>query len=337
MEVITPFTSLNQLPAFDCNERFNVFYLEATLGLLKPMVSGRNHLLQPDVFHTALGIQAQQSQVEFEFDFDGDNFLGSFLPIEAELEKGNLAWDNGAVVNINSFINRNYWEHSSFVANISLRELLLLSRYILEWYVTNPFYIFFKIVQTATPDSFFNTTFRNSICDTFVNDCLLFLRNTGTPIEFITPLSTSVAAFVVGDNAPFLLDPDNNPQDKARILRFYGLMYGIMNALTPSLKLEASSTQTSNRPCNGNGNGGLSTIESPETIKEAFIAALDLVHRNQGHVILSTYIPGSVATLGYFLLKLEAPYVYADYILYTQLARTLPAFDTANAPVPEPF
>jgi hypothetical protein len=66
MEVITPFTSLNQLPAFDCNERFNVFYLEATLGLIKPLVSGKNHLLQPDVFHTGLGIQAQQSQVEFE-------------------------------------------------------------------------------------------------------------------------------------------------------------------------------------------------------------------------------------------------------------------------------
>jgi hypothetical protein len=226
-----------------------------------------------------------------------------------------------------------YWEHSSFVANISLRELLRLSRYMLDWYVTNPFYIFFKIVQTATPDSFFNTTFRNSICDTFVNDCLLFLRNTGTPIEFITPLSTSVAAFVVGDNAPVLLDPENNPQHRARIQRFYGLMYSIMNALTPSLKAKTVNTQTSTRLRIKSE----SIIESPSKIKEALNTALDLVLRNQGHVILYTYIPGTVATLGYFLLKLETPYVYADYILYTQLSRTLIAFDTNNVPVPEPF
>lgn len=331
MEIITPFTSLNQLPPFDCNERFNVFYLEATLGLLKPMVAGKNHLLQPDVFHTALGLQAQHSQVEFEFDFDANNFLGTFLPIEEDLKQGNLAWDNGAVVNINSFINRSYWEHSHFITNISMGELVRLSRYILDWYVSNPFYIFFKIVDAATPDSFFNTAFRNSICDTFVNDCMLFMRNTGTPIQFITPVPTSVGALVTGSNKPVLLDP-SNPHDKARIIRFYRLLYGMMNALTPALKVEALSTRTSTRHRMPGG----PVFESPEIIRRAIATALAAVHSNEGHVVLFTYIPGTVR-LGYFLLKLEEPFIYADYITYTPLARTVRAFDTDFNIVPEPF
>ena len=330
MEVITPFTSLTQLPDFNCDERFNVFYLEATLGLLKPVVSGKNHLVQPDVFHTALGLQALGSRIEFQFDFDGNNFLGSFLPVEDELRADNLAWDNGAVVNINSFINRNYWEHSHFIATISLVELLRLSRYILHWYASNPFYIFFKVVQEASPAAFFNTEFRNSICDTFVNDCLLFLRDTGTPIQFITPVSTSVAAFVTGQNVPTLMDPENNPRDKDRILRFYRLMYHVMNELTPTLKLEASTARTSTRRAES------TTTEPASVVRNAIDTALSLVHRNEGHVVLYTYIPGT-ATLGYFLLKLHTPFIYADYIRYTELARTLPAFDTNNAPVPEPF
>jgi hypothetical protein len=327
-EVITPFTSLDQLPEFKCDERFNVFYLEATLGLLEPLVRGKNHLVQADVFHTALGFQAQGSQIEFELDFVGNNFLGSFLPVEQELQSGNLTWDNGAVVYINSFINRSYWEHSDFMATISLLELYRLSRYILEdWYPSNPFYIFFKAVATATPAAFFNTAFRNTICDTFVTDCLLFLSDTGTPIQFITPVSTAVAAFVTGDNVPTLLDPDNNPHDKARILRFYTLMHHVTNQLTPTLKSQASNTRTSTRRVRG---------ESPTNVQDAVKAALSLVHQNEGHLILYTYIPGTAA-LGYFLLKLQTPFIYADYILNTQLVRTLPAFDTNNARVPEPF
>jgi hypothetical protein len=210
-------------------------------------------------------------------------------------------------------------------------ELVRLSRYILDWYVSNPFYIFFKIVDAATPDSFFNTAFRNSICDTFVNDCMLFLRNTGTPIQFITPVPTSVGALVTGSNKPVLLDP-SNPHDKARIIRFYKLLYGIMNALTPALKVEASTTRTSTRHRMPGG----PVFESPEIIRRAIANALAAVHSNEGHVVLYTYIPGTV-NLGYFLLKLQDPYIYADYITYTPLARTLVAFDTDSNIVPEPY
>ena len=328
METITPFVSLDQLPLFQCNEQFNIFYVETTLGLLKPLVTGKNHLIQPNVFHTGLGIQAINSQIEFVFDFDGNNFLGSFLPIETNLNRDELVWDNGAVVNINSFINRKYWEHSHYVCTISMRELLQLSNYVLNWYAANPYYVFFAIVQTATPVSFFNTVYRNSICDTFVNDCLLFLQQNRTPIKFITTLSTSVGAVITGQNVPMRMDPNNNSNDKSRIINFYKLIYTILNALTPKTKL-AASVNTSNRRPMGN------YIESPEIRQHAVRNMLQLVHQNQGHVILYTYVPNTLADLGYFMLKLEEPYLYADYILYRPLMRTISALDTNYNTVPE--
>ena len=329
MEIITPFLSLDQLPPFQCNEQFNVFYLEATLGLLKPLVTGRNHLLQPNVFHTALGIQAINSQVEFAFDFDGNNFTGSFLPVETALNQNELVWDNGAVVNINSFINRNYWEHSHYICTISIQELLQLSTYILDWYTANPYYIFFAIVQAATPSSFFNTPYRNSICDTFVNDCLLFLQSTGTPIKFVTPIATSIGALIKGQNVPTLMDPENNSNDKLRIIHFYKLIYAIVNAFTPKTKL-AATANTSNRRAMGD------RIESRDVQQHALRKILQLVHENRGHVILYTYVPNTRADLGYFMLQLEQPYLYADYILYKPLTRTISALDTKYNPVPEP-
>lgn len=329
METITPFVSLSQLPPFDLDEEFDVFYLEATLSLLRDPLADKNHLLQPNVFHTALGLQAKKSKVEFEFDFDANSFLGSFLPIESNLNQNELVWNNGSVVNINSFINRRYWEHSHFVCTITLDGLIQLAAYMLNWYRANPYYIFFAIVDAATPASFFSTPYRNAICDTFVNDCLLFLQDTGVPMKFITPIPTSAGALVTGRNTPTRLNPEQNPRDKARIIRFYKLVYDILNALTPKTKAALSASTSARRPL---GN----FIESPEVRQRAMDHLMQqIVDRNQGHVVLYTYVPGTLSELGYFLLKLEPPFVYADYILFTPIVRTQRALDTDYNPVPE--
>ena len=110
------------------------------------------------------------------------------------------------------------------------------------------------------------------------------------------------------------------------------MLYGIINQLTPKLKMEASTTRTSTRHRMPGG----PVFETPETIRRAIATALAAVHRDEGHVVLFTYIPGSV-NLGYFLLRLEEPFIYADYITFTPLARTLVAFDTDSNIVPEPF
>lgn len=329
METITPFVSLDQLPLFECNEHFNVFYLEATLSLLKPMVADKNHLLQPNVFHTALGIQSIHSQIEFAFDFDGNNFTGSFLPIEKNLKQNELVWDNGAVVNINSFINRSYWEHSHFVCTISHRELLQLAAYVLNWYVANPYYVFFAAVESATAASFFNTVYRNSICDTLVSDAIVFLQRSGSAIRFVTPISTSAGAVVIGENVPVRMDPNNNA-DKLRIINFYRHIYAIINAFLPKLKF-AATANTSSRRLMGN------QIEPHATRQHALRKIVELVYQNSGHVVLYTYVPYTVADLGYFMLKLKTPYLYGDYILYKPIARTVTAFDTESNPVHEPI
>ena len=328
MERITPFVSLSQLPPFERGEEFDVFYLEATLSLLRDPLADKNHLVQPNVFHTALGLQAKNSKVEFEFDFDANSFLGSFLPLEPNLNQDQLVWNNGSVVNINSFINRRYWEHSHFVCTITMDDLTQLAAYMLNWYRANPNYIFFAIVDAATPSSFFNTQYRNSICDTFVNDCLLFLQNNGVPMKFITHIPTSVGALVTGQNVPVRLNPENNVRDKARIIRFYKLIYGILNALTPKTKSVLTASTSNRRPW---GN----YIESPEMRQRAMSHLMQVVHQNQGHVILYTYVPNTLSELGYFLLKLESPFVYADYILFSPIVRTQTALDTYYNPVPE--
>lgn len=322
MAKIEPFVSLSQLPPFNRSERFNLFYLEATLSLLRDPLKDKDHLIQPNVFHTALGIQAIHSNVEFAFDYDANSFLGSFLPLEMELNQGNLAWNNGSVVNINSFIQRDYWEHSHFVCTISMHELEELAAYMISWYRFNPYYVFFAAVNEATPSGFFNTPFRNSICDTFVNDCILFLQNNGVPIKFITPLPTSVGALVTGRHMPVRLNPDD-AGDKARIIRFYRMIYHILNALTPKTKAALAGPMSTTRPMN---------LESPEVRQRAMAQLMQLV---QGHVILYTYVPGTMSDLGYFLLKLEPPFIYADYIVYTPIMQTEIALDTDYTPVPE--
>lgn len=149
-------------------------------------------------------------------------------------------------------------------------------------------------------------------------------------MKFITPIPTSVGALVTGKNTPVRLNPDRNPRDKERIVRFYKLIYDILNAMTPKTKaVLAASPSSTQQPLSH-------FIESPEVRQRAMNHLMQqVVHRNQGHVVLYTYVPGTLAELGYFLLKLEPPFVYADYILFTPIVRTQTALDTDYNPVPE--
>lgn len=323
-----PFVSTTQLPPFSIFEQFNVFYLEVTLEMFRDPLANKDHLIMPNVYHTALGLQAIHSKVEFLFDYVANSFLGSFLPIEDNLNQGELVWNNDSTVRMGSFIDHSHWEHSHFVCTISVRDLTRLTEHMLSWYRENPKYIFFGAVNEATPSGFFNMPFRNSICDTFVNDCILFLQNNGVPIKFVTPLPTSVSAFVIGQNVPIRLDPDNNARDKAQAIQFYSMIYRILNALIPKTKATLMLPTSTKRQIG-------QYAESPEVVRHAMGNILQLFQRNQGHVILYTYVPGTMADVGYFLLKLQPPFIYGDYIVYTPIMRTQIALDTEYIPVPE--
>lgn len=236
--IYLPFTSPDQIVKFPSNVLFRVYYLEAPLGLLSLTYEGGkflNNFVNINGFHTGVGFQSLDCDEPYEITFDhimknGFN-LTSLLPT---IVNGDLVWNNQMQINIGNYIDKHYWERSTYICTITSEQLTIIQNWILNtWIPKNPIYSLFSGSKSSSTQDLFNPIFRPSICDTFAYAMFNYIAdtnggllvdpvNTGTGfdicIEYVTVPNVSISAFIGETGTMVPVDYESNKQE---IITFY--------------------------------------------------------------------------------------------------------------------
>jgi hypothetical protein len=252
----TPYNSPNQIIRFNDNLKFRVYYLEAPLSFLGERlgINVLNNLISINGFHTAIGFQCTDKNTPYEFTFDVDITSGfifdSILPKIITNPDGtkDLVWNNAQEVTLGNFIDKFYWERSTYICTTTGQDIFKIQEWILNtWIPNNPIYSLFSAVKSVSPDDLFNTLFRASICDTFCYSMLYYIRgtdggsqldpvfNNNNPglrvcIEYATVPNVSINTFII----PFqsMLIPVDFVSNKNAIIAFYEQFESDLSQLT---------------------------------------------------------------------------------------------------------
>jgi len=244
------FTSKNQILTFPSNLSFRVYYLESPLSLLGERIGIQfvNNLLSINGFHTGIGFQCTNKAEPYEFTYDeivaGGFAINSLLP---EIVDNDLVWNNTPEITQGSFIDKIYWERSTYLCTISSSQVVQIQNWILDvWLPNNPIYSLLSAIKSEAIDDVFNPIFRPSICDTFCYSLIYYIQNTNGGnqvdpvfssqieglkgcIEYETVPNVSVNAFV--SNVPNSIIPVDYEENKQEIINFYILFEQEINAV----------------------------------------------------------------------------------------------------------
>lgn len=229
----TIFDNPSQIKTFPEDLKFRVYYLEATLSIFDTImdIDFPSGLIGINAFHSGVGFQSTDKSKPYEFTLDmivKDGFtLTSILP---EIREGELIWNNAPVNTIGSFIDRNYWERSTYICTITSAQVTDIMRWTLDtWQPKNPIYSLFYGIPTV--NDIFNPTFRPAFCDNYSHSIFFYIQNqnggqftdpvnTGTGfnvcIDYCTPPNISSCAFISTD----MVQVDYET-DKGAIVNFY--------------------------------------------------------------------------------------------------------------------
>lgn len=228
----TIFDNHSQILTFPSDLTFRVYYLEATLTIFDNLIDiDFPGIIDVTAYHTGIGFQSTDKQRPYEFTLDlvvKNGFtLSSFLP---EIRGDELIWNNTPANTIGNFIDRSYWERSTYICTISSQQVTDVMRWTLDvWKPNNPIYSLFYGI--ATRDDIFNPIFRPSFCDNYVYSAFFYLQgtdggdftdpvNTGSGlnvcVDYATPPNVSTCAFV--SNLMTQVDFETN---RDAILTFY--------------------------------------------------------------------------------------------------------------------
>ena len=241
----TPFNAYNQILEFPLDLKFRVYYLEAPLSFLGERIGIQyvNNLLSINGFHTGIGFQCTDKSRPYEFTFDeivAQGFvISALLPqIIGTGPDATLKWNNQPQITLGSFIDKFYWERSTYMCTITSSQLITVQNWILKtWIPNNPIYSLLSAIKSTSENDVFNPIFRSSICDTFCYSMLFFIQGvdggdqtdptyifitTEQPnicIEYVTPSNLSIAAFVSSE--PNSIIPVDFESNKLAIISFY--------------------------------------------------------------------------------------------------------------------
>ena len=197
-----PFTSPDQILKFSKNLNFRVFYLEAPISFLSETLLDSNlinNLGQLNIFHSGLGFQCTNEKQPFEFTFDYNIIKGfnatSLIPT---IQDNNLIWDNDATVYLGNYIDRDYWNHSSYIGTVTAEQLITMQRWILNvWNPDNPIYVLFSGVESSSREDLFNPIMRSSTCFDFAYSLIDFVKNDlRVCIEYPTVPNLTISTFI---------------------------------------------------------------------------------------------------------------------------------------------
>ena len=245
--IYTKFTSFPVIPA---NLKLEIYYLEAPLSILGETVGVRftNNLVSINGFHTGIGFQCTDRNNPYEFTVDyiiSEGFtLSALVPeIVASSSGTQLIWHNESEVTLGQFIDRTYWQRSTYITTISSNDLPAIGNWINNvWVRNNPIYSLFlgsKNVDVTDPDNLDsnlqgNIIMRSSICDTFCYALIGFLngndtiKQNGTQIvfgvnnycvDYATVPNISINVFV--ERFPGSIVPVDFASNSADIIAFY--------------------------------------------------------------------------------------------------------------------
>lgn len=209
----TIFDNHDQIATFPADLKFRVYYLEATLTIFDNLIDVElpGQLIDITAYHTGIGFQSTDKDRPYEFTLDlvvKNGFtLASFLP---EIRGDELIWNNTPANTIGNFIDRSYWERSTYICTITSQQVTDVMRWTLDvWQPQNPIYSL--LYGIASRDDVFNPIFRPSFCDTYAYSAFFYLQgtnggeftdpvNTGSGlnvcVDYCTPPNVSTCAFV---------------------------------------------------------------------------------------------------------------------------------------------
>lgn len=325
--IYTQFISLNQILRYPSNLQFRVFYLEAPISVLSQTILDAdlvNNLVETNIFHSGIGFQSIDPNfpVEFTFDYniiEGFNVTGLFPIIEGD----ELIWNNQASVYLGNYIDRDYWNRSSYIANVNSQQLVQILEWILnDWTPMNPIYVLFSGVRSASREDLFDPIFRSADCFDFAYALIEFMKeNQRICIDYPTVPNLTIATFI--SSFPGSITPVSFEENQQEILDFYTFALDFLNdTIDIDLQIEECIEE----------NGCPLNVYAIENDLFAVTQIYEEIYRNVGVVYIYGYLPDN--SLGYWRIVNPNPFI--GYVK-TNITRSFQAIDIEGQPVVDAF
>lgn len=198
----TIFNNRNQILRFSSNTKFRVYYLEAPLSILSDILVNSgviSSLVEFNIFHSGIGFQAISEKTPFEFTFDYSLINGfNIQTLVPKIIDNEIIWNNKAAVYLGNFIDRNYWNHSTYIATISGDQLILIQEWMINtWSTENPNYVLFSGSTSEERKDLFNPIMRSADCYDFAYALFDFMKySLFICIDYTVVPNLTIAAFI---------------------------------------------------------------------------------------------------------------------------------------------
>lgn len=231
-----PFTKDVSFEFLDRNQPISVYYLEASLGLLSglqniplPIPQAERSIFTVNGYHTGIGFVTRKGTGKYAFVLDLIAPNGMVAAILPTIDGNTLTWNNQTQITYND-IDNNYWDHSTYICDITRQNLIDLTKDILYTYVpVHPLYTLFRVAKSPNIQDLLNPEMTSTVCDDFAYFILNTLQKKyGAKVFYQTHPKINMAAFIT-NSEPKKLDPI---QDKETILTFYRTVLQGLNKLS---------------------------------------------------------------------------------------------------------
>lgn len=343
------FISPSQILNFGPNSKFRVYYLESALSILSNTILDLgviNNVIEVNIFHSGIGFQSidPTNQIEFTFDY---NILQGFnaTSLIPQINDNNLRWnttnqDDNSVIRWNnqsgvflgSYIDRKYWQHSTYVTLVTGKELIAIQNWILNiWNPQNPIYVLFAGIKSV--ETYDNPIMRSSNCYDFTYDIIDFIDNSlKVCIDYVTVPNITISAFI--ETFPGSIRPINFNQYRDQIIEFYTTLSNYINNninINQTIDKCINDSNTNNQPVITNNTDAL-TIYSIENDLFTVIQLYEEIFDQSQTIYLYGYHPNG--SLGYWIV--EDPDFFISYIKIN-INRSYRSKNIYDQPVNDPY
>lgn len=235
----TIFNNRNQILRFPSNAQFRVYYLEAPLSVLSDTLVNAgviSSLVEFNIFHSGIGFQAISEEKPFEFTFDYNIINGfNIQALVPQIINDEIVWNNEAAAFLGNFIDRDYWNHSTYLATVTGDQLILIQEWIINtWSVENPNYVLFSGSSSEERRDLFNPVMRSADCYDFAYALIDFIKNSlFICIDYAVVPNLTIAAFI--SSFPGSIVPVDFEANRDEIITFFQGVINFFNNPTINL------------------------------------------------------------------------------------------------------
>ena len=318
------FDSSTQILRFPKNLLFRVYYLEAPLSILSDALVNAgviSSLVELNIFHSGIGFQCVNEKRPFEFTFDYNIIDGlNIMSLVPTIVDNDVIWNNAAKPFIGNFIDRDYWNHSTYIATITPDQLILIQEWIIRtWVPENPNYVLFSGVASNNileeRRALFNPIMRSADCFDFAYAMIQFMKNSlRIRIDYPVVPNLTIAALV--GSSPASIVPVDFEANQEEIVAFYQSVIDFFNNPNISNVFGASQFNT------------FSTENDIFSVIQLYAE----FYQNLNTIFVFAYHPDG--SPGYWLIT--NPTVFIDYV-QIDIKRSFRAVDTSGQLVTDAY